>query len=106
VETTLVYAHYMDWNDYGVPTTAVTVIALLFGCLKRSLSRVLVMLVSLGYGVVRPSLGEEMHRVLYLGGSYFVLSFVYSLLTTLSPNTRSVADSDYDMVRLYIITYR
>lgn len=85
-----------------MPTTAITVIALFFGALKRAASRVLVMLVCLGYGVVRPSLGEEMNRVLYLGGSYFVLSFVYSLLTNLSPETRSVTESDYDAVSLIV----
>lgn len=102
IETTMLYFHFIDWNENGVPTTAITIIAVFFGALKRALSRVLVMLVCLGYGVVRPSLGEEMHRVLYLGGSYFVLSFVYSLLVNLSPSTRSVADSDYDVVSLIV----
>ena len=102
METTLQYFHFIDWNDNGVPTLAVTFIALLFGSLKRALSRILVMLVCLGYGVVRPSLGEEMHRVLYLGGSYFVLTFVYSLMMNLSPTTRLVSTSDYDVVSLLI----
>lgn len=102
IETTMLYFHFIDWNENGVPTTAITIIAVFFGALKRALSRVLVMLVCLGYGVVRPSLGEEMHRVLYLGGSYFVLSFVYSLLVNLSSSTRSVTDSDYDVVSLIV----
>lgn len=102
IETTMLYFHFIDWNENGVPTTAITIVGVFFGALKRALSRVLVMLVCLGYGVVRPSLGEEMHRVLYLGGSYFVLSFVYSLMMNLSPSTRSVDDSDYDMVSLIV----
>lgn len=102
VETTLLYFHFLDWNDHGEPTTAVTVVALFFGCLKRALSRILVMLVCLGYGVVRPSLGEEMPRVLYLGGSYFVLSFVLSLLSNLSPNARLVTDSAYGVDELLV----
>jgi hypothetical protein len=102
IETTMLYFHFLDWNDNGVPTTIVTIVAIFFGALKRALSRILVMLVCLGYGVVRPSLGEEMHRVLYLGGSYFVLSFVYALLMNLSPSTRLVTDSDYDVVSLIV----
>lgn len=102
IETTMLYFHFLDWNDNGVPTTIITLVALFFGSLKRALSRILVMLVCLGYGVVRPSLGEEMQRVLYLGGTYFVLSFVYSLLTNLSPSTRLVTDSDYDVVSLIV----
>jgi hypothetical protein len=102
IETTMLYAHFIDWNDNGVPTTAVTVVALFFGALKRALSRVLVMLVCLGYGVVRPSLGDDLNRVLYLGGSYFVLSFIFSLLENLSPNARLVTDSDYGVASLLI----
>jgi hypothetical protein len=97
----MLYVHFLDWNEQGVPTAAITVVAVFFGALKRAVSRILVMLVCLGYGVVRPSLGEEMHRVLYLGGAYFVLSFIYSLLSH-SPNTRTVADSDYDMLSLIV----
>jgi len=102
IETTMLYFHYIDWNDHGIPTTAITIIALFFGALKRAVSRILIMLVCLGYGVVRPSLGEEMHRVLYLGGSYFVLSFVYTLIMNLSPSTRMVSESDYDVVSLLV----
>jgi len=102
MESTLLYLHFVDWNEQGQPTGAITVMALLFGALKRAVSRILVMLVALGYGVVRPSLGEEMHRVLYLGGAYFALSFVYSLLLGFSSNTRRVADSDYDLVSVLV----
>jgi hypothetical protein len=42
-------------------------------------------MVSLGYGVVRPSLGDEMDKILYLGGAYFVLSLVYAI-DTVMPN--------------------
>mmetsp|Transcript_10322 Transcript_10322/g.16896 ORF Transcript_10322/g.16896 Transcript_10322/m.16896 type:complete len:530 (-) Transcript_10322:544-2133(-) len=102
IETTMLYVHFVDWNEEGVPTSTITVVALFFGALKRALSRILIMFVSLGYGVVRPSLGEDMNRVLYLGCSYFVLSFVYSLLVHMSSSTRTVADSDYDMVSLIV----
>ena len=63
VETTTLFAHYLAWNDHGRPTIAVTFVALFFGVSKRSVSRVVVLLVSLGYGVVRPTLGEEMNKV-------------------------------------------
>jgi hypothetical protein len=65
----------------GTPATALVVLAAFFGVTKRALSRVLVQLVALGYGVVRPSLGEEMGRVLCLGTAYFVFSVVYTAMS-------------------------
>ena len=40
IETTTLFAHYLAWNDYGRPTIAVTFVALFFGVMKRSMSRV------------------------------------------------------------------
>lgn len=102
IETSFLYEHFEDWNQNGIPTTTITVFALYFGALKRALSRILVMLVALGYGVVRPSLGDDMPRVLYLGASYFVLSFIYSLILSLSPPTKAVDDDDYNFLSLLV----
>jgi hypothetical protein len=48
----------------------------IFGIAKRTLSRVVVLLLSLGYGVVKPSLGDDMPKVVQLGCAYFCLSVV------------------------------
>jgi hypothetical protein len=102
METTLLFAHYLNWNDAGVPALSITVIGLIFGVLKRALSRILVQLVSLGYGVVRPSLGEDMTRVLYLGGAYFVFSLIYTLITTWPTSSKKVAEPTYDLISLLV----
>jgi hypothetical protein len=102
IETTMLFAHYLDWNDSGTPALSITVIGLIFGVSKRALSRVLVQLVALGYGVVRPSLGEDMTRVLYLGGTYFALSLIYTMFTSTSSNTKFVGDPEYDFLSLIV----
>lgn len=102
IETTLLFAHFLNWNDSGVAALGITVTGLLFGTVKRAMSRVLVMLVSLGYGVVRPSLGEDMPRVLYLGGAYFVLSLAYTLATNLPSSGRPAEGAAYDMVSVVV----
>jgi hypothetical protein len=102
VETAMLFAHFLDWNDAGIPALSITVIALVFGVTKRALSRVLVQLVALGYGVVRPSLGEDMTRVLYLGATYFVLSLMYTLMMSLSSNSKFVGDPEYDFISLVV----
>lgn len=100
VETSMLFAHYLNWNDDGRPALAITAIGLVCGVVKRAMSRVLVQLVALGYGVVRPSLGEDMNRVLYLGGSYLVCSLIYTLMTGLPSTGKSVSDPDYDMLSM------
>jgi len=80
IETTLLFLHYLTWNDYGNPSIFVSSLAMIFGVTKRACSRVVVLMVSLGYGVVRPSLGDEMDKILYLGAAYFLLSLVRSSL--------------------------
>jgi len=73
----------------GYPATALTFLGGFFGVAKRALSRILVQLVCLGYGVVRPSLGEEMGRVLYLGLAYFVLSSMYTVMSSATSATNT-----------------
>lgn len=103
IETTLLFVHYLNWNDYGTPAVGMTVLALIFGVIKRSMSRIVVLLVSLGYGVVRPTLGEEMHKVLGLGGAYFVLSLFYTISMAF-PYQNKRADDDSFIDLLSIVT--
>jgi len=102
IETSMLFAHYLNWNDVGRPALSITVIGLIFGVTKRAMSRVLVQLVALGYGVVRPSLGEDMNRVLYLGTGYFVCSLIYTLITTLPSTSKSITEPEYDFISLLV----
>jgi len=102
VETTTLFLHYLMWNHHGKPTIAVIFVALFFGVSKRSVSRVVVLLVSLGYGVVRPTLGEEMTKVLYLGLAYFLLSLVYTVATSLPTGNHAADESEYDMLSMVV----
>jgi hypothetical protein len=51
LETTLLFFGFIVWNDFGSPATVLSVLGGFFGVVKRSLSRVLIQLVCLGYGV-------------------------------------------------------
>ena len=70
-------------------------IGLVFGVTKRALSRVLVVMVSLGYSVVRPSLGAQMPRIAGLGMTYFVLAMSYDLLVNLPENNKHLGQPGY-----------
>jgi len=102
IETTVLFAHYLHWNDFGVPSLSLSTLGLICGVSKRAASRILVTLVALGYGFVRPSIGEDMNRVLYLGGAYFLLSLVYTFVTHLPSGFRSVDGPDIDLLSLCV----
>jgi hypothetical protein len=102
LETNMLFYHYLNWNDAGTPAYAITFMGLLFGVSKRALSRVVVQFVALGYGVVRPSLGDDIYKVLGLGGFYFILSLLYTLFANSASGSEYTDSSLYDSVS-YII---
>lgn len=53
---------------------------ILFGAAKRALSLSLVLMVCMGYGVVRPSLGRDVHRIMGMALVYFVSSAVRQIV--------------------------
>jgi hypothetical protein len=101
-ETSVLYGHYLLWNDYGVPKYSITMLGLICGVLKRTLSRVVVQFVALGYGVVRPTLGEDMKRVGLLGFAYFSLSLFYTVARNLPPGSKPI-DSSVDLLMLVVL---
>lgn len=65
-----------DWNLEGARSPGAQSFAILFGAAKRALSLSLVLMVCMGYGVVRPSLGRDVHRIMGLALIYFITSAV------------------------------
>eukprot|EP00968_Pinguiococcus_pyrenoidosus_P025451 scaffold6070_cov295-Pinguiococcus_pyrenoidosus.AAC.15 len=69
IETAAKYFAYDEWNmsgsqHLGGMNAAFPVFALLVGISKQALSRVLVLMVSTGYGIVKPSLGDMLYGML------------------------------------------
>ena len=63
----------------------------------------LVVIVSLGYGVVKPTLGDDFPRVLMLGGCYGVASLLYSIVTVGGGGSKSVGgDPVYDLLSISV----
>lgn len=48
-------------------------------CLKRTMAHVLIIIVSVGFGVVKPRLGSTMNQVFAVGICYFLLCSVEGL---------------------------
>lgn len=57
------YFDFVNFNTTGYRPYVTTLYAVLLGCLRKSISRILVLIVSMGYGVVLPYLGAIQHKV-------------------------------------------
>lgn len=80
VETAGQYFDYRSWNMSGSRSHGVQSFAILFGSAKRALSLSLILMVCMGYGIVRPSLGRDLHRIMGLALVYFITSSLWAAL--------------------------
>lgn len=97
-EMALWYYDYAEFNETGLRPTGITVWAVTFGTVKRTISRLIMLIVSMGYGVVRPTLGGLTSKVLLLGGTFFVASEVLELIE----NVGAVSDHS-GKARLFLV---
>jgi hypothetical protein len=102
IETTIFFSYYLEWNDSGEPSLGLLTFALVLGVIKRLITRLLVLTISLGYGVVRPTLGDDLRKIVTLGSSYFILSLIYTLSAYL-PDTQKKSLDDEEMGLLSIV---
>ncbi|XP_071337082.1 transmembrane protein 87A isoform X3 [Trachinotus anak] len=80
VEKAVFCAEYENTNAVGSASSGLLIFAELVSALKRTLARLLVIIVSLGYGIVKPRLGTVMHRVVGLGILYFGFASIEGVL--------------------------
>ncbi|KAF7814011.1 transmembrane protein 87A [Senna tora] len=80
LEMTLWYFDYAEFNETGVRPTGTTIWAVTFGTVKRTVARLIILMVSMGYGVVRPTLGGLTSKVVMLGSTFFLASEVLELI--------------------------
>ncbi|WCJ18248.1 Lung seven transmembrane receptor family protein [Euphorbia peplus] len=73
-EMILWYSEYANFNSLGTRPVAITTWVVTVGAIRKTLARLLVLSISMGYGVVRPTLGGLTSKVLLLGFTYFLAS--------------------------------
>ncbi|KMT09084.1 hypothetical protein BVRB_6g131920 [Beta vulgaris subsp. vulgaris] len=66
------YLEYANFNSTGIRPVVLTTWVVTLGAARRTLSRLLILSISMGYGVVRPTLGGLTSKVLVIGATYFV----------------------------------
>ncbi|XP_047467158.1 transmembrane protein 87A-like [Mugil cephalus] len=80
LEKAVFYSEYQSIRYKGVYVLGAVIFAELLSALKRSLARILVLIVSLGYGIVKPRLGTTVHRLAAVGLLYLLFSSVEGVL--------------------------
>lgn len=87
-------ADYFDWNVDGVRSEWLTFAGIFMGVIKHGFSRCLIVMVSMGWGVIRDTLGMQLTKIIILGSIYigvaaardFMILFAVEDMQTLSYN--------------------
>jgi len=79
IEMLIWYCDYYYLNNNGVRRSEVFVFAIIISVSRRTVARMLVLAVSLGYGVVKPTLRDEKTKIVVLGALYWVFAFVFEV---------------------------
>jgi len=82
------YFDYQNFNTTGKRPIGPVIIGVLLSSVKRTLSRLLVLIVCMGYGVMKPALeSDQKAKVIVLGVVYFFFSSVYDVMSSYSQMT-------------------
>ncbi|KAJ1655161.1 hypothetical protein IWQ61_005034 [Dispira simplex] len=92
------YGFYRYYNAHGTKSVVLTVLLVIFNSLRNSLSFFMLLLVALGYSVVKPSLGSTMRKCQILAVLHFIFSCIYALATV-----ARLGNNDTEMIGLLAI---
>ncbi|KAF0310737.1 Transmembrane protein 87A [Amphibalanus amphitrite] len=85
LEKAVFLAEYESVNRTGHSVWGAVVFAELVSCAKRALARMLVIIVSLGFGITKPRLGPLLHRIMAVGLLFFMFASIESCTRALRP---------------------
>jgi len=85
------------WNMTGNQPMAFAYLGIIMGVLKHGISRCLIVMVSLGWGVIRDTLGSALHRIVFLGIVYVVLAGARDIFVVLAYEDMQTMSYDAEM---------
>ncbi|KAJ8045312.1 Transmembrane protein 87A [Holothuria leucospilota] len=80
VEKAAFYGKFEHMNNKGAESNIGILLAELVSCVKRTLARLLVVIVSIGYGITRPRLGTDLNYIMAAGLLYMTLSSAEAIM--------------------------
>ncbi|KAG0212167.1 hypothetical protein BGX28_006713 [Mortierella sp. GBA30] len=84
IEMAFNWGYWDNYNKTGEPSVALLVLVCILNSGRNSLSLFMLLIVSMGYGVVKPTLGSTMKKVIVLSLAHFLFGIIYSA-GTMSP---------------------
>ncbi|XP_026547760.1 transmembrane protein 87B-like, partial [Notechis scutatus] len=90
LEKAVFYAEFQSIQSEGESVQGAVIFGEVLCAVKRMLARVLVILASLGYGIVKPRLGALLNRVVGVGLMYLVFSIIEGVLRVKSEQVNMV----------------
>jgi hypothetical protein len=103
LETIFMYMHYSEWNQLGQQLYMLAAVGFLCGVAKRTMSRVLVLITSMGYGVTKVTLGEDWQKIIFLALMYGSLSLVYTFVKVLPNGAKSGVREQKDAIAIVVL---
>lgn len=84
----LTISDYQNRNGANIGTKALMVVVAILNAARNSFSFFLLLIVCMGYGVVKSSLGVTMVYVRWLAAAHFVFGLIYSVASlTITPDS-------------------
>jgi hypothetical protein len=80
VEVAIQFVDYSEFNKKGIRNQSLLIFGIVLTSLRLTMSRVLVVSVSLGFGSVRSSLGNTKYKLLVIGFIYFACETAMELM--------------------------
>ncbi|KAG0223414.1 hypothetical protein BGW42_005910 [Actinomortierella wolfii] len=97
VEMAFNWGHWEHTNNTGVTSIGLLVVVSILNSARISISLFMLLIVSMGYGVVRPTLGSTMKKCIFLAVLHFVFGVIYSA------GTMSPVESASTMIILIVV---
>lgn len=100
IEKVAFLAEYDYLDRHGVSMYGSVIFAEIVSCAKRALARILVIIISVGFGITKPRLGPLLKRVIAIGFTYFILAAIESCSRAL--RSRNQLSSDVVMATVIL----
>ncbi|KAF9165553.1 hypothetical protein DFQ26_009804 [Actinomortierella ambigua] len=84
VEMAFNWGYWENFNNFGTKSVGLLVVVSILNSARISISLFMLLIVSMGYGVVRPTLGSTMKKCIMLTMLHFIFGVIYSA-GTMSP---------------------
>uniref|UniRef100_A0A915DS34 Transmembrane protein 87A n=1 Tax=Ditylenchus dipsaci TaxID=166011 RepID=A0A915DS34_9BILA len=103
IEKAVFYEEYANMNETGRSIQGLLELAELTSCLKRTMAHVLIIIVSVGFGVVKPRLGATLNQVTAVGIIYFIFCSLEGLTRVSKQSTEAMKEKQIAKIPLALL---